>query len=246
MNRFALAAFAGFVGVVFASRVARAEEAPPPNDPPPFPTWRLALLPVVGGGLAAMTSKSTFPSFVGTSILGGEIDFGLERVGGFARVQFQSSGQGGRWTAMSYTLGGSYRVFGDGFASFGGVLRGGLSYEHWRASTGGCDVMLFFPASCKDFLPPPGSGVVNPGPARVDVSNDAFGLVGGFRLELPVQAFYFAIDGELGGAASVASGAPGGIVQLRVALVFGLRNRRSGDATIEPSFRPRPPRGATQ
>lgn len=237
----------GFViGAVIVSSLALGGAAHA-DDAPPAATWRLALLPVIGGGIAGMTSKSVFPSFVGTTVLGGEIDAGGERIGGFGRVQFQSSGQDGRWTAMSYTLGGSYRVFGDGFASFGGVVRAGFSFEHWRASTGGCDVALYFPASCKALvLPPAGSGVVITGPGPINASNDELGIVGGFRIELPVQAFYLALDGELGVATSLASGAPGTLLQLRTALVFALRHRRSGDVTIEPSFRPRPPRGSTQ
>jgi hypothetical protein len=219
---------------------ARAEEAP--DAVAPSPTWKLALLPVVGVGYTHVGNSGLFPNNIGTTILGGEMDASYGRYGGVARVQYLSSGDDGRWTAMSYGLGGSYRVFGDGYDTFALIARGGLFYEHWRASTAGCPIDLFFPRNCKDFVAPPGSGIVDVLPPTTHDANDALGIFAGARVELPLHGFFVAFDAEI--APGIAFGdLPGALLQARLAIVVGLKHRRRVDAPAIDTTRPRGPRG---
>jgi hypothetical protein len=227
--------------IVLSPRDARADEV----EVAPATTWRLGLVPSIGAGVAHLSNNGPFPSTIGFTVIGGEVNASLARAGLFARIGFLSSGQDGRWTASTYALGGSYRIFGDGYSSFGLVARGSLLFELWRASTGGCDVGLFFPTNCKDFVPPPGSGITNPEPPRIDVSTDTLGITGGVRFELPVKPIYVAIDAEVAAVASLEPRAPGTIFQLQSVLVFALRHRRAGAMGVDPSYRPRAPRGTS-
>src|SRR5690348_12752340 len=92
---------------LFASSGARAE------DTSGLPA-RIAVLPTMGVGVAKVTNSGPFPGFIGLTTLGGEVHVELPPYGGFFRFQFHSSGLDGRWTAPSFALGGSYRLFGDG------------------------------------------------------------------------------------------------------------------------------------
>jgi hypothetical protein len=254
VKRFAL----GFVASIAISSTAAAQEsalaqAPPPppaaaqpaTDAPPLPPWRFGLLPLLGGGFAAMTSGGTFPQFIGTTVSGLEIDAGYETLGLFGRASFFSSGQDGRWTGWSFSLGPTWRLFGDGYDRLGGIVRAGLMYERWSASNAGCDVLFFVPNQCKDFTPPPISGVVTaPQRPRVDIDAEGLGVLGGARIELPVHDFYLALDGELGVMTAFQSGAPGHVLEGRAALMFGFRHRRAKPPKEE-RFRPRPPRGSS-
>jgi hypothetical protein len=224
------------------ARVARAEE--PAADPlSGDATWRVALLPTVGVGFAHIGKSDIFPNDVGTTFIGGEADAAYERFGALARLQFLSSGNDGHWTAMSYGLGGSYRLFGDGYDSLALYARGGLLYEHWRVTNGGCRVILFFPLNCKALLPPAESGVTVTQAPVVHYGNDAFGIFGGARIELPIHGFFVAFDAEV--APLYATGdLPSVLLQARLAIVVGLKNRRATfEALSDPSRAPRAPRG---
>lgn len=231
-----LAALAAAVSLALSTGTALADDAP---------ASRVALLPLVGVGFAHVSKSDVFPNNVGTTSLGLELDAQIAELGGLLRAQFLSSGQDGRWTGMSYAVGGSYRLFGDGFDSLSLITRAGLDYEHWRASTGGCDVMLFVPNNCKDFTPPPGSGVVNPPPPSVHLGFDAIGVFGGVRLELPVRGFYVAFDAEVAPLLELGD-ASGPMLQFRAGLVLALRHRRQkSGGVVDPTYTPRPGRGGT-
>ena len=203
-------------------RAARADDAYEDR----LAQWTLGFTPMVGVGVAKMTAGSDFPTFVGMTVGGVELQASLARVGVFVRAAYLSSGSDGRWTAPTFTLGGSYRAFGDGYEDASLLLRGGLTYERWHASSAGCAVNFFVPTNCRYFAPPVGSGLTLPPDTHIETSNDALGIVPGVRLELPIKTFYVAFDGEVAALASTQSGAPGAIFEARVALVLGLRDRR--------------------
>jgi hypothetical protein len=193
------------------------------------PDSRSGLLPSVGGGLAVLTTPGALPSFIGYTTLGGEIFGQLKRWGLYARFDFLSSGNAGRWTAYEGTLGGSYRIFGgsDSLALF---ARAGLVYEHWvGAQIGGCSVLFFVPNSC----------VTLSMPNVAEVNADAVGLSGGVRLEMPFRSIYVAFDStfvpvvttdEWSGSSAVtptkSTLEPGGVFQLRLQLEIGFRDNR--------------------
>jgi hypothetical protein len=223
---------------VLAPSVARA-------DGVPLAPWHLGVTPTIGGGVAAMTSGGTFPKLIGLTTFGGELEASFVRLGVFGRVMFNSSGSAGQWTGWSYTLGPSYRLFGDGFDAFALVARAGVTYEHWSAQTGGCAVILFFPNSCSNIPAPamPGQSTMN-GPQNIDIESGMIGLTAGVRLELPVKPVYLALDAEVTGVAGLEAGAPGQMIELRTALVLGFRDRRTGDRKARP-MDPRLPHGST-
>jgi hypothetical protein len=224
---------------LFSSAVAHA-------DPVPLAPWHLGVTPSLGGGIAAMTSGGTFPKLIGLTTFGGEVDASYVRLGLFGRVIFNSSGSAGQWTGWTYTLGPTYRLFGDGYDAFALILRGGLTYEHWLAQTDGCAVILFFPNSCSNLPAPALSGVMTTnGPQPIDIETDMIGLTAGVRLELPLKPVYLGFDAELTGVAALESGAPGQMIELRTALVFGFRDRRDAGRKLRERRDPRLPHGST-
>jgi hypothetical protein len=236
MKRFLLLS----VCAVLSLTIARESRA----DDPPLPTSRLGLFPIIGAGYAHIGKSGVFVNDIGTTITGLELDGGFGRYGALGRVQFESSGQDGRWTGMSYALGGTYRIFGDGFDALSLVARAGGEYQHFRASKAGCDVLLFFPSNCKDFTPPPGSGVTGVFAAPHDLF-DALGVFAGARIELPLHSFYVALDGEVAPAITFAE-ATSAMLQFRIGILFGVRSRRqSGDLVTDPTRGPHVPHRGT-
>ncbi len=214
-------------------------------DGVPLPPWHVGVTPTVGAGVAAMTSGGTFPRLIGLTTFGGEIDASYVRLGVFGRVMFNSSGNAGQWTGWSYTLGPSYRLFGDGYDAVALVARGGVTFERLSAQTGGCSVILFFPNSCSNTPAPmiAGDEVTN-GPATINITSNMLGLMAGVRLEVPIRPIYLALDAEVTGVQGFESGAPGQMIELKTSLVFGFRDRTTGDH--KPRRRdPRLPHGST-
>ena len=197
---------------------------------------RYGLAPSVGAGTAALTSASPLPGFIGFTALGLEAMGESAPWGGFARGDFLSSGSDGRWTALTLALGPSYRIFGD-VQHLSLVLRAGLEYAHWHASTGGCTVDLFFPNGCKVATPPNPNGTPQPSP--FDANASAIGALVGARLELPVRAVYAALDTSLSPMIGFDS-PPGAAFALQVQLVFAFRDWRGAGAEPPPPPPPSP------
>ena len=219
--------------VAAAARPARAD-----SGDEKLAQWTLGLTPMAGAGMVKMTAGGDFPSFVGVSVGAMELQASLARVGVFVRGGYLSSGSDGRWTAPTLTLGGSYRLFGDGYDEVGVLLRGGITYERWHASSAGCAVNFFIPTNCKYFAPPAGSGLITAPDTHLETSNNAFGITPSIRVELPVKSFYLALDGDVAVLASAQSGAPGVLFETRLAIVFGLRHIRhwSGVTPGQPRY----------
>jgi hypothetical protein len=214
---------------------------PPSRDVRDLPS-RFGVLPTVGFGFAKIGGPGVLPGFIGLSTLGIEVHGEVPPYGGFVRFQFDSSGLDGRWTAPSFALGVTYRFIGDGVETLGIVGRAGLLYERWHGMSvnSNCPIDLFVPSNCKALVPPVPSGNVTPPPPVYTYTGDNLGLLAGVRLELPVQLFYLAVDGELGGLVEVGDSTPGTVVHLRFALVAAFRDVKKGDsAPVAPPERRR-------
>jgi hypothetical protein len=227
--------------VVAFPRVARAEEPPPEKSAPAVNTLlpRIGVVPTVGLGIAKVTNASPFPGFIGLTTFGGELHVEFPPFGGFFRFQFHSSGLDGRWTAPSFALGGSYRIFGDGVDHLALLGRAGPLWERWHAISvnSNCPIDLFFPTNCKALQPPSPSGVISNQPPVIEQTSDTLGLFAGLRAELPVRYLYLAGDFEVSGVANVSSSLPGTVFAARLALVLGFRDLRSSER--EPGPTPR-------
>jgi hypothetical protein len=208
-----------------APSAARAE------DTSALPT-RIAVLPTVGVGLAKVTNSSPYPGFIGLTTLGGEVHVEVPPYGGFFRFQFHSSGLDGRWTAPSFALGGSYRLFGDAVERLSLLARGGILYERWHAATpnDNCPIDFFVPSNCKALQPTAPTGVILNTQPVDSTTGDVLGLFGGLRAELPLSRFYVAFDGEISGGADLTSSVPGAMFELRVAALVGFKDARRPDA----------------
>jgi len=203
---------------------------------------RYGFAPYIGGGGAWLGRASPLPTPVALTQLGAEIMGELPPWGGFFRAEYLSSGQDGRWTAISFALGASYRVLGQP-RHLSLVARGGLSYQYWHGSSSGCDVLVFVPNSCIAMGAPPMQGTVTVSAPVTTYSGNALGLYLGARLELPVQPLYLALDANVVPDVAVATQNPSAVLGLTVSLVVGLRDvHKSGagsDLPQPPSSRPR-------
>ena len=216
------------VAALAAAPSARAEEMTLKTAAPAL-VGRIGFVPMVGGGVAGLTNTSDLlPGFIGFTTLGLELHGELPPYGLFLRGQYLSSGKDGRWTAPSFALGGSYRLFGDGVDHLAIVARAGLLYDRWHATNAGsgCTVALFLPTNCKALPPIVPKGTITATPTIESVTIDALGAVAGARLELPITAFYAAVDAEIATSVDVSAASPGAIISLRGALVFGFRDLR--------------------
>lgn len=198
------------------------------DDVRDLPT-RFGVLPSIGVGLASVGKSSPFPSFVGLTTLGVEVHGEVPPYGGFVRFQFDSSGLDGRWTAPSFALGGSYRLFGDGVDHLALLGRAGFLYERWHATSGNCPVDLFVPTNCKALVPPSPTGEILKTVPIVTVTGDHLGLLAGARVEMPIPLFYLAVDGEVGGLVDVSEPSPGTVLHFRLSLVAAFRDARKVD-----------------
>jgi hypothetical protein len=200
---------------------------------------RIGVLPSIGVGLGSIGNAPQFPSLIGLTTLGIEVHGEVPPYGGFVRFQFDSSGLDGRWTAPSFTVGGSYRFFGNGVDRLALVGRAGILYERWHALSvsGNCPIDLFFPSNCKAAAAPAPSGNILVTQPIVSVTSDDFGLMAGARVELPIRAFYLAVDSEVGGLVDVSESSPGTVLHFRLSLVAAFRDARSTDN--EPANRDR-------
>ncbi len=193
---------------------------------------RYGFAPVVGTGIAGLTHAAPLPGFVAYTVLGGELLGEFPPWGGFLRVEYLSSGQGGRWTALSFALGVSRRLYGEvGHLSL--LARGGIAYEHWSGISGGCDVLVFVPNSCFNQTPPPAPGTTTVAAPVTDYAADTLGVVAGVRLELPIRPIYLAFDMTFVPTVDVDSKFPTSVLGLRLDLVIGFRDRRTPDAETE-------------
>jgi len=222
-----LSPLAGLFAVLFATSAARAD------DTAALPA-RIGVVPTLGVGVAKLTNTSRFPTFIGLTTLGGEVHAEAPPYGALFRFQFHSSGLDGRWTAPSFALGGSYRLFGDGVDRLAILVRGGFLWERWHATSGNCPIDFFVPTNCKAFTPPAPNGVLLNQAPVVNVTGDTLGLFAGARFEMPVALFYLALDGELGGLVDVDETTPDSVLHVRVALSVGFRDlRRKGNPMRE-------------
>lgn len=218
-GRFAAAAIA--VGGLSSAGPARADEV----------ASRYGLAPLVGGGAAVVTNSGVFPGFIGFTTLGGEVLGEVPPWGGFFRGEFLSSGNDARWTALSFALGVSRRFFGEP-ETLSLLARGGVAYQHWHASTGGCDVLFLVPNSCISQDVPPAPGTIMTAPRSVDFNGDAFGVLAGVRLELPIAPVFVALDASFVPVIDVSAVNPGAVLSFKLDLVVGFRdNRTVGEIT---------------
>lgn len=195
---------------------------------------RYGFAPYVGGGGAFLGRASPLPSPVALTQLGAEIMGELPPWGGFFRTDYLSSGQDGRWTAISFALGGSYRLLGQP-RHLSLLARGGFSYQYWHGSSSGCDVLVFVPNSCIAMGAPAMMGTVTVPMPVTTYSGNAFGLYLGARLELPVSPVYLALDANALPDIAVGTQNPSAILGLTVDLVVGLRDvHRSGSGDVQP------------
>jgi hypothetical protein len=221
-----------------APTLARAQTAAPdapaaPSDatsetsagsPPTSLPLRIGVHPLVGVGLAKLSNTGPFPNVIGLTTLGGDLHVERPPYGGFFRLQFHSSGLDGRWTAPSFALGASYRLYGDSVETFGILARAGVLWERWHATNANCPIDLFVPSNCKALAPPSPTGVIlNQGPI-VTQTADMFGLLAGVRAEMPIRFLYLAADFEASGVADFGDGFPGTLFQARVAVLAGFRD----------------------
>jgi hypothetical protein len=189
---------------------------------------RFGVLPSIGVGVAKISSSGGLPDFIGLTTLGVEVHGEVPPYGAFARFQFNSSGLDGRWTAPSFALGGTYRLFGDGVDRLALVGRAGFLYERWHGQSisSNCPIDLFVPSNCKALVAPAPSGnllVQNP---VFTYTGDNLGLLAGARLEMPVRPFYLAVEGEVGGLVDVAESTPGTIFHFRLSAIIAFRDAR--------------------
>jgi hypothetical protein len=225
--------------VLLPALVALTASGPFSESRADVPDSRFGLVPMVGAGVAALTTPGSFlstttnqpvsmPGFIGYTSLGGEIIAQLQRWGLYGGFNFLSSGNAGRWTAYEGNLGVSYRLFG-GSDSFSLFARGGLVYQHWVGEQiGGCSILFFVPNSC-----------VTEGQNTASVNGDAIGVSGGVRLEMPLRNFYVAVGSTFTPVVTIddwpteenatlaRSLSPGGVFQLRFDLEVGFRDSRS-------------------
>jgi hypothetical protein len=206
------------------------------DDPNRLRGPRIGFIPGVGFGMRAFTAAPDhFVSFVGVSVTQLDISYEGEKIGGFLRGGFLSSGEDGRWTAPTLTLGGTYRLFGDGEERPALVARAGLLYERWHANTAGCNIPFFYPDSCQNFTTPPsgagGAQIVQQTAApSYNVTVDTMGVMGGLRYELPVSAAYLALSAELMSTVDVSQASPGLALGGQITFSFGFRNHQAGNA----------------
>ena len=222
---------------------ARADD-PPESVMAPRPAMRIGVLPLVGFGTAVLTNPGDLPGVIGFTSIGVEIHGERPPFGLLLRGHYLSSGQEGRWTAPSLSAGASYRFFGDGITHLALLGRGGLLYERWHATNvgTGCPVALFFPTNCKALAPIAPTGVTLIKTEIESVTVEAFGIFAGVRLELPVAAFFAALDAELTMVGDVSAPSPGAIFGLRTGIAIGFRDRRDVGDAITPRSDPRPQR----
>jgi hypothetical protein len=194
---------------------------------------RYGFTPTVGGGFAVVTHASPLPGFVGMTALGGEILGEVPPWGGFLRAEYLSTGQDGRWTGLSFVLGGSRRLFGRA-THLSLLARGGIAYQHWHGASGGCDVILFVPNSCISQAAPATPGTVTTPVNITDYSGNAMGILAGARLELPIKPVYLAIDASFIPVIDVDTTSPTAVLGFRLDLVLGFRDRRVNTTAPEP------------
>jgi hypothetical protein len=194
---------------------------------------RYGFTPFIGGGFAVVTHSSPLPSFIGLTALGAEIVGEVPPWGGFFRAEYLSSGQSGRWTGLSFVLGGTRRLFGEP-ARLSLLARGGIAYQHWHGASGGCDVVLFVPNSCIAQTTPPAPGTVMAPVVITDYSGNAMGIYAGARLELPIKPIYLALDASFVPVVDVDTTNPTAVLGFKLDLVLGFRDRRPSDAAPEP------------
>jgi hypothetical protein len=195
---------------------------------------RIGVEPGVGVGFGGFTSPApTHPGLIGFTVTQVELALELPRVGVFARAAYYSSGGEGRWIAPAFSLGASYRFFGDGETSWSLVARGAFEYERWHGfstqSASQCSIPFFYPDNCKDYP------FIDPNqrtPTVVSTVNaDMFGLLAGARLELPVQSVFMALGAEVAGAPSFEFAAPGVIFHAQLSFTIAFRNHQVGNAS---------------
>ena len=236
----ALLATLGAVAALSVATVARAED-PPESVMTPKPAFRFGVVPLLGFGAAVLTNHGDLPGFIGFTSLGLEIHGERPPFGLLLRGHYLSSGRDGRWTAPSLSAGASYRVFGDGIEHLSLLGRGGFLYERWHATSvgTGCPVDLFFPTNCKALPLAAPAGVILAQTETESVTVDALGVFAGARLELPVAAFFAAIDAELTLVGDVSAPSPGAVFGLRTGIAIGFRDRRDTGNAVTPRNDPR-------
>jgi hypothetical protein len=253
MRAFALAAL-----LVTLATSARAQEPVPqssaPPEPPPPPQAaaatrppeegllpRFGVFPTVGTGIAKVSNAAPFPGFIGLTTLGGEVHLEVPPYGGLFRFQFHSSGDTGRWTAPSFALGGSYRLFGDALEHWALLARGGLLWERWHAisENSNCPIDFFVPTNCKALQPKAPSGVILNNPAVIEQASDLYGVFAGLRAEAPTRYFYLAGDFELDGLVNLGGTFPSTVLAARIAVVVGFRDLRASERAPAPTPRDR-------
>ncbi len=187
---------------------------------------RYGLVVGLGGGLAGVVHPGPLPGLIGFTDLGAEIKGEIRPWGGFLRADFLSSGNDGRWTAWAFSTGVEYRLFGDArrTALF---LRGGVAYERWLGNNNraGCPVNFVVPTSCNLLGAPV---------ATFTASTDMLGLVGGARLELPIEAVYLAFGGSVVPTVGIDGGSPSATFELRFTVDVGFRDTRANASVDVP------------
>jgi len=183
--------------------------------------------------MAGLTAHGSLPAFIGYTTLGAELFGQLRTWGLFLRFDFLTSGDVSQvkttsagYSAFTFDLGASYRLFGDSH-TLSLFARAGLVYEHWDGQeTSPCSIDLFVPTSC----------TTQPGQAT-GYEGDTVGATGGVRLEIPLRSFYVAFGANFvptvtfhtsndTAGVPVTALQPGDVFQLRFDVAVGLRDAR--------------------
>jgi hypothetical protein len=210
------------LALALGARPARADEGE--DVAPGLRGPRLGITPGVGVGFVGFTGNVPFPSFVFATTLQVEALVEFDRLGFFLRGGFLSAGSSGLWTAPTAALGSQYRLIGDGEERWGFVVRAAFLYERWSAAPPGvgCSVFYFVPNGCQNLVATsaaPGAPIP-PAP----ITADSVGLLGGARLDLPIEPVYLALDAELSGAFDVDQSLPGVAIAGQLVVTFALRD----------------------
>ncbi len=201
---------------------------------------RFGIAMVLGGGVGGVLHPGPLPGPVGFTDLGAEVFGEVRPWGGFARIDYLSTGPNGLWTTFAFAAGAEYRLFGDTrhTALF---LRGGPTFEFLSGQSSGCNVIFLVPSSCNDI------GAVSP---TFNVTGDMLGVIAGTRVELPLSWFYIAFSANFVPTVAVARqqtgtegglypGPPSGTLELRFDLEAGFRQIKQSEVEIDEPYRSR-------
>jgi hypothetical protein len=200
---------------------------------------RLGVAMILGGGGGAVLHPGPLAGPVAFTDFGAEVLGEIRPWGGFARVDYLSTGGDARWTSWAFSGGTEYRLFGTTrrTALF---LRGGLTFELLTGNTAGCPVIVFVPSSCN---------LIGATPPTFDVTADMLGVIAGARVEVPLTFMYLAFSANFvptfafarsdSGTLPGNQGSPSGTLELRFDIEAGLRQIKKSETEVDDPVRTR-------